>query len=165
MFAYNPTVQDRSGEIIADASANAANIQSKSMMDFGNTIGGAITSLAGGITRAISKSQANTAKLQGIQATGDALQAILPTYGEEGMALGAALTDQLGKAGTNPDKLAGAMMAFMPAVQNLQSRYNQQAQYTGALNLAKQKQALGLGGGGGSAPMYNVEVADGVNIY
>lgn len=47
MFAYNPAIQDRSGEIIAEASNNAANIQAQSMMDFGQTIGGAISSLAG----------------------------------------------------------------------------------------------------------------------
>jgi hypothetical protein len=49
-------------------------------------------------------------------------------------------------------------------MENLQTRYNQNAQYTQALNLAKQKAALGLGGGGGSSPMFSVDVADGVDI-
>jgi hypothetical protein len=123
-----------------------------------------VTNLAGGITGAIAKSQANTAKLQGIQATGSAMQAILPQYGDEGMALGQALQSELGKAGNNPDKMAGAMMAFMPAMENLQSRFNQNAQYTQALQLAKQKAALG-GGGGGSNPALSVEVADGIDIW
>jgi len=55
-------------------------------------------------------------------------------------------------------------MAFMPAMENLQTRYNQNAQYTQALQLAKQKAALG-GGGGGSNPALSVEVADGIDIW
>jgi hypothetical protein len=119
--------------------------------------------LAGGITGAIAKSQANTAKLQGIQATGSAMQAILPQYGNEGMALGVALQEQLGKAGNNPDKMAGAMMAFMPAMENLQTRYNQNNQYNQARILANQKAAL-AGGGGGSNPFYSVELGDGIDM-
>lgn len=163
MFNYNPTVNDNSGQITAGYQTKSAEITAAGNEALAKGIASGITNLAGGITGAISKSQANTAKLQGIQSTGEALQAILPTYGKEGMALGAALTEQLGKAGTNPDKLAGTMMAFMPAVENLQSRYNQKAQYNGALELARQKQALGVGAGG-SNPSLGVEVADGIDL-
>jgi hypothetical protein len=161
---YAPTVNDRSGEILAGFQTNAANIRAQGMANMGQSIGEGLESIGSSIAGAIAKSQANTAKLQGIQATGSAMQAILPQYGEEGMALGQALQSELGKAGTNPDKMAGAMMAFMPAMENLQSRFNQNNQYTQALNLAKQKAALGIGGGGGSSPMFSVDVADGVDI-
>ena len=159
-MAYNPSVNDRSGEILAGYQMQAADMrlaqQQQQAESFAN--------VAGSLTSAIADSQAKTAKLQGIQATGSAMQAILPQYGEEGMALGQALQSELGKAGTNPDKMAGAMMAFMPAMENLQSRFNQNNQYTQALNLAKQKAAFGIGGGGGSSPMFSVDVADGVDI-
>jgi hypothetical protein len=162
MFNYNPTVNDRSGEITAGYQTKSAEIKAAGNEALAQGIADGVTNLAGGITGAITKSQANTAKLQGVQATGSAMQAILPQYGKEGMALGQALQAELGKAGNNPDKMAGAMMAFMPAMENLQTRYNQNAQYTQALQLAKQKAALG-GGGGGSNPFYSVELSDGVD--
>lgn len=165
MFAYNPTVNDRSGQITAGYQTKSAEIKAAGNEALAKGITDGVMSVAGGIGGAIAKSQANTAKLQGIQATGSAMQAILPQYGDEGMALGQALQTELGKAGNNPDKMAGAMMAFMPAMENLQSRFNQNAQYTQALNLAKQKAALGIGGGGGSSPMFSVDVADGVDIW
>jgi hypothetical protein len=141
MFNYNPTVNDRSGEITAGYQTKSAEIKAAGNEALAKGIADGVTNLAGGITGAITKSQANTAKLQGVQATG--------------MALGQALQAELGKAGNNPDKMAGAMMAFMPAMENLQARYNQNAQYTQALQLARQKAALG---GGGSNPFYSVEL-------
>lgn len=176
---YNPSVNDRSGEILAAAQNNASQMTYEGMVNLGQGIGDGLQSASRavatmvtgvpipkgeGIAGAIAKSQENTAKLQGVQATGSAMQAILPQYGKEGMALGQALQAELGKAGNNPDKMAGAMMAFMPAMENLQSRFNQNAQYTQALQLARQKAALG-GGGGGSNPALSVEVADDIDIW
>jgi hypothetical protein len=160
---YNPSVNDRSGEILAGYQTRSAEIKAAGNEALAKGITDGVTNLAGGITGAIAKSQANTAKLQGIQATGSAMQAILPQYGNEGMALGAALQEQLGKAGNNPDKMAGAMMAFMPAMENLQTRYNQNNQYNQARILANQKAAL-AGGGGGSNPFYSVELGDGIDM-
>ena len=161
MFSYNPTVNDQSGQITAGYQTNSAQIKAAGNEALAQGIMDGVTSVASGIGGAIAKSQANTAKLQGIQATGSAMQAILPQYGEQGMALGQALQSELGKAGNNPDKMAGAMMAFMPAMENLQSRYNQKAQYDSALQLARQKAALG---GGGSNPSLGVEVDAGIDL-
>jgi hypothetical protein len=164
---YAPTVNDESGQILAGYQTKSAEIKAAGNEALAQGITDGVMSIAGGIGGAIAKSQANTAKLQGIQATGSAMQAILPQYGDEGMALGQALQTELGKAGNNPDKMAGAMMAFMPAMENLQSRFNQNAQYTQALNLAKQKAALGIGGGGGggsSSPMLGVQVDDSIDM-
>ena len=157
MFNYNPTVNDNSGQITAGYQTKSAEIKAAGNEALAQGIMDGVTNLAGGITGAITKSQANTAKLQGIQSTGEALQAILPQYGEEGIALGAALTDQLGKAGTNPDKLAGAMMAFMPAVENLQSRYNQQAQIDGYKELYTQKAQASADAKAALPPKMNAE--------
>lgn len=163
MFAYNPTVNDRSGEILGAYTASAAQTRAEGMQNFGQSIGQGLAGLGGGIGGMVKDARDKTAKLEGIAATGEALNAILPTYGKEGVAIQTALQGELTKAGNNPDKLAGAMMAFMPAVENLQSRYNQQAQYTGALELARQKQALGYGSAG-SNPSLGVEVADGIDL-
>lgn len=157
---YNPSVNDNSGQILAGYQTKSAEIKAAGNEALAKGIMDGVTSVAGGITGAIAKSQANTAKLQGVQATGSAMQAILPQYGDEGIALGQALQSELGKAGSNPDKMAGAMMAFMPAMENLQTRFNQTNQYTQAGILAGQKAALG----GGSNPALSVEVADGIDL-
>lgn len=170
-MTYNPAVNDRSGEILANAMNNASLLNYQGMENLGQGIADGIgsakqaalavatggTSLAasgagqgsssgsrdsGLISSFIQKSVENTAKLQGIQATGSAMQAILPQYGKEGMALGQALQTELGKAGNNANKMSGTIMAFMPAVENLQSRFNQKSQYDSALELARQKAAL-----------------------
>lgn len=155
MFAYNPTVNDRSGEILGAGVTNAAQIQFQAMQNLGQSIGQGLAGLGGGIGGMVKDARDKTAKLEGIAATGEALNAILPNYGKEGVALQTALQNELTKAGKNPDKLAGAMMAFMPAVENLQSRFNQQSQFAAALELHRQKQALGGSGsstsGGGSS--------------
>jgi aspartokinase len=143
MFAYNPTVNDNSGQITAGYQTKSAEIKAAGNEALAQGIADGVTNFAGGITGAIAKSQANTAKLQGIQATGSAMQAILPQYGDEGMALGQALETELGKAGNNPDKMAGAMMAFMPAMENLQSRYNQAAQIESYKDLYDYKSSTG----------------------
>lgn len=143
MFAYNPAVNDRSGEILGNATSNAATSRAQGMIAMGQGIGDGIAALGEGIGGMVQDARDKTAKLEGIASTGQALMDILPTYGEEGMALGAALTDNLTRAGNNPDKLAGAMMAFMPAVQNLQSRYNQQASIESYKDLADYKASLG----------------------
>ena len=163
MFNYNPTVNDQSGQITAGYQTKSAEIKAAGNEALAQGIMDGVTSVASGIGGAIAKSQANTAKLQGIQATGSAMQAILPQYGKEGMALGQALQTELGKAGNNPDKMAGAMMAFMPAMENLQTRFNQTNQYDSALKLARQKAALGYGSAG-SNPSLGVEVADGIDL-
>jgi hypothetical protein len=152
MFAYNPQVTDRSGEFIAQGMSNAANLRAQGMQSLGQSIGQGLAGLGGGIGGMIKDSQAKTAKLQGIQSTGSALQAILPQYGQEGMALGQALQTELGKAGNNPDKIAGTMMAFMPAVEGLQSRYNQAAQIEGYKDLADYKSSVGPGTDTTTAP-------------
>ena len=162
-MTYNPTVNDQSGQITAGYQTKSAEIKAAGNEALVQGISDGVTNFAGGITGAITKSRETTAKLEGVQATGQAMQAILPTYGKEGVALGAALQEQLGKAGNNPDKMAGAMMAFMPAMENLQSRFNQNNQYTQAGILARQKAALGGGGGGGSNPVYSVELGDGID--
>jgi len=47
MFAYNPTVNDQSGQIIGESVVNAANTSANANMQLASDIGGALTSLAG----------------------------------------------------------------------------------------------------------------------
>lgn len=47
MFAYNPTVNDQSGQIIGESVVNAANTSANANMQLASDIGGALMSLAG----------------------------------------------------------------------------------------------------------------------
>lgn len=160
-MTYNPTVNDQSGQITAGYQTRSAEIKAAGNEALVQGISDGVTNFAGGITGAITKSQANTAKLQGVQSTGSAMLAILPQYGKEGIALGKALETELGKAGNNADKMGGTIMAFMPAIEGVTTRYNQNNQYTQAGILARQKAALG----GGSNPALSVEVAPDIDIW
>ena len=161
---YAPTVNDRSGEILAEFQTNAANIRAQGMANMGQSIGEGLESMGSSIAEVITKKQEDASKATSIGEALNTMQSTLPTYGAEGVALQQIITKRMADAGNNLDKMSGIYMAFQPAMQNLQSRFNQNNQYTQALNLAKQKAALGIGGGGGSSPMFSVDVADGVDI-
>ena len=160
-MTYNPTVNDQSGQILGASQVRSAEIKAAGNEALAQGIASGVTNFAGGITGAITKSRETTAKLEGVQATGQAMQAILPSYGKEGVALGAALQEQLGKAGNNPDKMAGAMMAFMPAMENLQKQQTVKKQYE-ALGAAYTQRAAVRGT---SNPALSVEVADDIDIW
>lgn len=164
MFAYNPIVTDRSGEILAQAKMQENALRASDQQQMWQGIGEGISSIGEGLGQMIQKKQEDAAKATSIGEALNTMQATLPTYGPEGLALQEIVNQRLSAAGNNLDKMSGVFMAVQPAVENLRSRFNQQSQFTGALELAKQKQALGLGGGG-STPMYGVEIADGVDIY
>ena len=51
-MAYNPSVNDRSGEIYANAATNAAAIQFEGMQQFGQSIGNTMESLSEGYAKA-----------------------------------------------------------------------------------------------------------------
>jgi len=162
-MTYNPSVNDRSGEILAGYQTRSSEITAAGNQAIAQGLTDGMSNLQGGITDAIAKSQANTAKLQGVQSTGSAMLAILPQYGDEGITLGKALQTELGKAGNNADKMGGTIMAFLPAIEGLTTRFNTNNQYNQARILANQKAAL-AGGGGGSNPFYSVELGDGIDM-
>jgi len=107
------------------------------------------------------KHQENAAKMQGAQATVQAMQDILPQYGEQGIALGDALAKSLEKAGNNPDKISGTIMAYQPAMQSL-IQTDHSVQVANAQAQAYNQRALVRGN---SSPTLDVSVAEGVNIW
>jgi len=156
-MTYAPTVNDRSGEITAAYQMKTAeqNMQTKQFL--GEQIGNVGTALTG----VLAKKQEDASKATSIGEALNTMQATLPAYGPEGVALQEIITKRMAGAGNNLDKMSGIYMAFQPAMQNLQSRFNQNAQYNNAIQLAKQKAALG---GGGSNPFYSVELDPSVDI-
>jgi hypothetical protein len=161
---YAPAVTDRSAEIYAQGANNATNIRAQGQANFQNSLTSSFNTAMGMVTKRIEKNETDNAKMEQSMASGQAMMSLSDNYGEQGqkfkMSLGKALEDTKG----NPDKMSGAVMAHAAEFENMQKQQTVNNQYTQALNLAKQKAALGIGGGGGSSPMFSVDVADGVDI-
>lgn len=152
---YNPSVNDTSGQILAGYQMQASDIDMQTKQFIGEKIGNVGTAL----TKVIQDKQEDASKATSIGEALNTMQATLPTYGPEGVALQDIITKRMAGAGNNLDKMSGIYMAFQPAMQNLQSRFNQNNQYKQAGILAGQKAALRPA----SNPYINVEMADGID--
>lgn len=159
-MAYNPTVNDNSGQILGEAQRLAKELRAKEQQQMWQGISNGVSNAASGLGEALDEVKANAIKY-------DTAAGMMDAYKQNAGALGldiAALDGGAQKHAKNPDKLLGYLTVMGKMAENNMAVQRQQAQYTGALELARQKQALGLGGGG-STPMYGVEIADGVDIY
>jgi len=181
---YAPTVNDNSGQILAGYQTRSAQIKAAGNEALAQGImRGATSAIGGGLGAATgfnTSGMITDAQGNQIPGLGDALNDVkakaikydtaagmLDTYKQNAGSLGLDMQMLQGmeqKYSKDPDKLLGALTVIGNMADNNMAVKRQNAQYDSALNLARQKQALGLGGGG-SVPMYNVEVADGVNIY
>jgi hypothetical protein len=81
MFAYNPTVNDRSGEILGAYTANAAETRAEGMQSFGKSIGEGLAGLGGGIGGAMEKAAENRIASDGVNAKFDMLKDYTKTDG------------------------------------------------------------------------------------
>lgn len=141
MFAYNPAVTDRSGEILANAMSNASALQLEGMQSLGN----AFANLGNSYADSISKAKENAAKAETNLGTSEAIASIYQTFGspkqyQDYMA-------GLDRNAKNQDKLSGYNAIHVQTANALIDIHRQQQQYAGALELARQKQALGIGSG------------------
>jgi hypothetical protein len=76
---YAPTVNDRSGEILANATANAAQIRAQGMMAMGEGIGDGLAAIGGGLSQGMTKSQENRIASDGANAKFDMLKGMKKT--------------------------------------------------------------------------------------
>ena len=158
---YAPLVNDNSGQILANHQVNAAETRRVGQEKLGEGIRSGLSSVGQGISGGVMKYQQNAAKMQGAQSTVQAMQDILPQYGEQGIALGDALAKSLEKAGNNPDKISGTIMAYQPAMQSL-IQTDHSVQVANAQAQAYNQRALVRGN---SSPTLDVSVGEGVNIW
>lgn len=158
---YNP-VNDRSAEILTSANNQAAAIQLRGMENLGNSLAEMGKSYGDAFYKNAAKARENAAKADTNLGTAEAIDSIYGTYGTPEQRQ--AFREGLNKMSGNQDKASGFIAMHVQTADALMKMATQNNQYTKAIELAKQKQALGLGGGG-STPMYGVEIADGVDIY
>ena len=105
MFAYNPQVQDRSGEIYGAHQVEAAKATAAGQMSFGKSIGEGLGGLGGGIGANITKSRENAIKY-------DTAAGMLETYKQNADALGLDMQMLQGieqKYANKPNELIGAL--------------------------------------------------------
>lgn len=102
---YNPSVNDRSGEILGNAQANAAQIRAQGMMAMGQGIGEGLAAIGGGLSSGMTKARENAVKY-------DAAAGMLDTYKQNADALGLDMQMLKGieqKYANKPNELIGAL--------------------------------------------------------
>jgi hypothetical protein len=178
---YNPTVNNRSGEILGSAQVNSAQTRAAGQQALVDGIARGATSAIGGALGAFTK--ANTsgmitdAKGNAVPGLGKTLddvraQAIkyetaagmLDSYKQNATALGLDLQmlDGIGEKYKNkPNELLGALTVVERIGNNNMELARQKAQYEGAKELARQKSTLGVGSG--SSPDFSIDVLDGID--
>jgi len=105
MFAYNPQVTDRSGEIYGAHQVQAAQAQAAGHLSLGKSIGDGLQSAGSSIAGGMTKARENAIKY-------DTAAGMLDTYKENAGALGLDLNmleSMEQKLAANPDKLIGAL--------------------------------------------------------
>jgi hypothetical protein len=76
---YAPTVNDRSGEILGNAQANAAQIRAQGMMAMGEGISDGLAAIGGGLSQGMTQSQENRIASDGANAKFDMLKGMKKT--------------------------------------------------------------------------------------
>jgi hypothetical protein len=79
---YAPTVNDRSGEILGEYTANAANIRAQGMANMGQSIGEGLKSMGSSIATGITKAAENRIASDGVNAKFDMLKDYKLTDGQ-----------------------------------------------------------------------------------
>ena len=105
MFAYNPTVNDRSGEILGAYTASAANTRAEGMQNFGQSIGKGLEKIGDSVGDALNDVKANAIKY-------DTAAGMLDTYKQNAEALGLDMQMLQGieqKYANKPNELIGAL--------------------------------------------------------
>jgi len=155
MFAYNPQVNDRSGEIYGAHQVDAAKAQAAGMQSFGKSIGDGLQSAGSSIAGGMTKMQENKAKTDTNQGVAQALAETYRTYGT---------TDQYNnyiagveKYAGNQDKLAGWNAVNMKTADHLMAVNQAQETYTARGNAYY--------GRSPASPNLSVTLGEGVNIW
>ena len=105
MFAYNPGVADRSGEILGEGANNAAMLTMRSMENFGENIGNALSDIAG-----------QYAQKEGMKRAGKAYKQTLPIFASA-LGIGDEQLKQL--SGMDDMDLYYAMESIRPALPSM----------------------------------------------
>jgi hypothetical protein len=155
MFAYNPQVQDQSGQILGQYQTQAAKTQAESQAALGQNIGKGLESIGSSIAGGITKSRENAIKY-------DTAAGMLETYKQNAGALGLDL-NMLGgmeaKYAKDPDKLIGALTVVGKMAENNMETTKAQKTYEALYN------ARYGSGYTPSNPVVGVKVGEGIDIW
>lgn len=140
MFAYNPA-PDRSGEILGNASAQAAATRAQGTAQFSQALSDSINTISNIYMKKQEQNQADAKKMESNISLGQSMMNLSSQYGEDGKKFQASLSKALSDANGNPDKTSGALMAHMPVFQSFITQDNYDAQYSALGNAYAQRSA------------------------
>lgn len=148
---FAPNVQDRRDMLTANAYDQISKYNYMGPAESGKAIGAGIqaagSAVAGGISAALEGVQAKAAKYSEASGQLDAYR----SYGQQNGMDTSFLDGIEEKYGKDPDKLLGALSVVGQDFKAHQNMMMQEKQYAGALELARQKAALGTGGSRGNS--------------
>lgn len=127
---YNPSVNDNSGQILGQATANAAAIQAQGTAQFSQNLTDSFNTVMGMVNKRVEKNQADNSKMQQSMASGQAMMSLSDNYGEQGEKFKTSLAKALEDTKGNPDKMSGAVMAHAAEFENMQKQQLAREQYT-----------------------------------
>jgi hypothetical protein len=119
---YNPSVNDNSGQILGQATANAAAIQAQGTAQFSQNLTDSFNTVMGMVNKRVEKNQADNSKMQQSMASGQAMMSLSDNYGEQGEKFKTSLAKALEDTKGNPDKMSGAVMAHAAEFENMQKQ-------------------------------------------
>jgi len=119
---YNPSVNDNSGQILGQATANAAAIQAQGTAQFSQNLTDSFNTVMGMVNKRVEKNQADNAKMQQSMAAGQAMMSLSDNYGDQGQKFKTSLAKALEDTKGNPDKMSGAVMAHAAEFENMQKQ-------------------------------------------
>lgn len=161
---FAPNVSDQRGAIVMQGSQDQNRYRMMGDAALAAGISSAGSSLGGALAQVGSQVQANAAKYN--EAAGQ-LEAFKQVGGQMGMDM-SYLSEIEAKHGKNPDALLGALAVVGQDFKSKIAQKQMEAQYGGALELARQKAALGTGSGGSragaSVPMFGATIGEGVDM-
>ena len=156
---YNPSVNDNSGQILANHQVQGAYTRMQGKIKLGEGIEEAGQAIGGGLSMGLGKVQGNAAKANTNAGTAEALDQIYGTYGTPQQRQ--EFLTGLEKVSGNQDKTSGYIAMHQQNGQSLMQMAATNNQYKQAGILANQKATIG----GGSNPPLSVEVADDIDIW
>ena len=132
---YDPSVNDRSGEIFAQASANSAAIRAQGTANFTNALNSSFNTAMGMVNKRVEQNNEDNAKMQQSMATGEAMMSLADNYGDQGQKFKTSLAKALEDTKGNPNKMSGAVMAHKWEFDNMQAIDKAEATYAALGNV------------------------------
>jgi gas vesicle protein len=154
---YNPSVNDNSGQILGQATANAAAIQAQGTAQFSQNLTDSFNTVMGMVNKRIDQNNEDNAKMQQSMASGQAMMSLSDNYGDQGQKFKTSLAKALEDTKGNANKMSGAVMAHAAEFENMQKQQTATKTYEALGNAYAGKAAATAAAKAALPPKMNAE--------